>query len=313
MLQRELPINLEDEELNLKPGSVLLDDKGFIHYSAGSWSPVDYAHCLPTFIAYAPSDKVNIRQAKSLRTSIGEYTKVYNQDIGTYRLLQEAYGYKNDNRFGKVSFIDPCDFNSVIPPIGLEKLYNLAPQEATEVETLVQFLELNQYLNHLFIGGSLLLNHNNKARYDIDILFEGYELCLEVQSKVAYHTKRGDFLKTKGTFFQTFSFNGVVFDLQYSRAVFDVDPFIDFDLQQLPSRKGEVEFKITSAEDSIFFPVMYQTDKGLLISFKAGHRGLFSIEDTLCFNECLTRATFTWEGGCEDIFLVGNNQYAEVI
>lgn len=300
------------DELTPEAGSVVFDNNKFLYYTAGDWYPSDYPTSVPSFLAYVPTDSVDLPDAKKIEISGQSYAKVFNQDLNTFREIYGQFGIPFDDRFGKIALPEYQDITLVCSPLDIREVMRTHPAVGHTMSRLLAVLGMENQYSSVRVGGSWLLNPNNVNRYDIDIKFGGYAKASLAWQRINQAYKDGNITKFSNRFNLPFKFEETIFDPQFSLSATDYNPFAGFVIgDSLPDISATTEFTILSTYRSIFFPIIYGTDKGPLISFRPGQRGLFKEGQKIVFDKPIPACDMTFSKKNPQVcYLVGEDQYA---
>lgn len=292
-------------------GSVIRDENDFLYYSTGKWCPREFSNSIPCFLAYAPTELINLPEAKSIEVQGRKFTKVFNQGIDVFHEIYNQYEVPYDRRFGKIGFIKNGSYQLAFSPASISDVLERQPLIGEKTLRLLEYLEILGLSGDVSIGGSLLLNQSNQKRYDIDLKFEGTTLSITAWMKIQEGIKSGTLTRPGNRFFLPFIFEEVIFDPQFALSNTDYNPFQDFALDESPTLNSSVqEFTVTGNDRSIFFPVVYDTNHGPIVSFRPGQRGIFNVGQTINFDSPLPNYEITWANGLsQHCYLVNNDQY----
>lgn len=297
-------------------GSIVKSKNGYFWYCCGDWS-INNLKSLPCILSYVPIDNEfgfsdSKYHTKQIEIDNKKYLKTFGQDIKKFQDLFYQANREIDFSIGKVAFLKRENIFSIKNPKDfVQNFVRNVKKDGQIFCELMDILKLPK--DSVGISGSCLMFDKPIKRHEIDFVIYGIRESVKAKKIILVKRKNGIFSQNSlGKFHLPFKYKGVWFDPQFAFSE-DEKNFINNHKISILEDEKDITLKIIDDSMGIFFPAIYITDLGRLISFRPGHRGLFKKNNYLKFKSLKKAILENYLGKKEFVNVIINDEWCEIV
>ncbi|SDK11321.1 hypothetical protein SAMN05216189_102914 [Pseudomonas delhiensis] len=259
-----------------RPYSILTTSNGSIWYGCGSFSSNFSSIGVSAILAYSPSHlTIDLSPTKVRYVDNRPIWKVFSAPDPEYQQVLKKNESVIAETFGRVAILRKNEIIKSVEPCSIsQKFLDSIGRQSVDFLHVLSLLEIE--IEEIGISGSCGAFSPICLQHEVDICFFGSEKCQRIWHRIRELLDKKIFMPAD-KYEQRFRYGEIEFDPQFSRSnSHQIMGFGEISNISIAESMLPISARVVDASESIFFPAYYKTTAGPLISFRVGHRGLFS-------------------------------------